>query len=181
MRDVSEALPLAVDMDGTLILTDMSWVSIKRVLMRRPWRIVSVLTKELAGKRAQWKRDLASRLSVDPGELKFHAEFLDWLTGEHAKGRYIMLATASDRIVAEKVAAHLGIFSDVIASDSKYNLRGQKKAEALVSRFGEGGFSYAGNSKHDIPVWDHAGQVIVVNPEKGLLDRVGNSANIVFE
>tara|TARA_B100000287_G_C20666046_1_gene791797 strand:- start:529 stop:1074 length:546 start_codon:yes stop_codon:yes gene_type:complete len=181
MRGVSEDLPLAVDMDGTLILTDMSWVSIKRVLMRRPWMIFSALTKELAGKRAQWKRDLAIRLNFDPGELKFHAEFLDWLTGEHAKGRYIMLATASDRIVAEKVAAHLGIFSDVIASDSKYNLRGQKKAEALVSRFGEGGFSYAGNSKHDIPVWDRAGQVIVVNPEKGLLDRVGDSANIVFE
>jgi len=181
MSDVTEGLPLAVDMDGTLILTDMSWVSIKRVLIRKPWMVPSVLSKEMMGKRAQWKRDLAIRLSFEPGELKFHEEFLDWLTGEHAKGRYILLATASDRIVAEKVAAYLGIFSDVIASDTKYNLRGQKKAEALVSRFGERGFAYAGNSKHDIPVWNHAGQVIVVNPEKGLLDRVGNSANIVFE
>jgi len=176
------ALKLVVfDMDGTLILTDMSWVSIKRVLLRMPWLIPGVLSNEMLGKRAQWKRDLAIRLNFDPSELEFHKEFLDWLTGEHAKGRYILLATASDRIVAEKVAAYLGIFSDVIASDTKYNLRGQKKAEALISRFGEGGFGYAGNSKHDIPVWEHSGQVIVVNPEKGLLDRVGDTANIVFE
>ena len=39
----------------------------------------------------------------------------------------------------------------------------------------------AGNSKHDIPVWEHCGQVIVVNAERGLLDKVGDSANLVFE
>ena len=60
-KQVSD-LPLAVDMDGTLILTDMSWVSIKRVLLRRPWIIPGMLVKELSGRRAQWKRDLAERL-----------------------------------------------------------------------------------------------------------------------
>ena len=45
-KQVSE-LPLAVDMDGTLILTDMSWVSIKRVLLRRPWIIPGMIAKEL--------------------------------------------------------------------------------------------------------------------------------------
>ena len=63
-KQVSE-LPLAVDMDGTLILTDMSWVSIKRVLLRRPWIIPGMIAKELTGRRAQWKRDLAERLVFD--------------------------------------------------------------------------------------------------------------------
>ena len=90
-------------------------------------------------------------------------------------------ATASDRIIAEQVAGHVGLFSDVMASDSSFNLRGEKKGEALASRFGEKAFSYAGNSKHDIPVWKYAGEVIVVNPERGLLDKVGDSADIIFE
>ena len=54
-------IPLAVDMDGTLILTDMSYISIKRVLLRKPWMIFGVLTKEVTNKRAQWKRDLAKK------------------------------------------------------------------------------------------------------------------------
>ena len=174
-------IPIAVDMDGTLILTDMSWVSIRRVILRRPWYVLGMLAKEFTGKRAQWKRDLAERLVFDPAELEYHEGFLDWLTGERAKGRTLILATASDRIIAEQVAGHVGLFSDVMASDSAFNLRGEKKAEALVSRFGEGGFAYAGNSKHDLPVWERAGGVIVVNPERGLLDRVGDTADIIFE
>ena len=180
MDEVSD-IPLAVDMDGTLILTDMSYISIRRVLLRRPWMIVSMLSKEFTNKRAQWKRDLAQKLVFDPAELEYHTAFLDWLTGEHARGRTLILATASDRIIAEQVAAHVGLFSDVMASDSNYNLRGKKKAEALIARYGDMKFGYAGNSHHDLPVWEHSGQIIVVNPEKNLLDKVNNDAHIVFE
>ena len=42
------------------------------------------------------------------------------------------------------------------------------------------GFGYAGNS-FDLPVWEKAGQVVVVNPDKGLLDRVGGDADVIFE
>ena len=140
-----------------------------------------MLTLEFSGKRAEWNRSLAEKLVFDPAGLSYHVEFLDWLTGEHAKGRELLLATASDRLIAEQVPGNDGLYSDVIATDRTFNLRGGKKAEALISRFGEGGFSYAGNSWHDIPVWDHAGEVIVVNPERGLLDRVWDSADIVFE
>ena len=181
MEQSGTALPIAVDMDGTLILTDMSWISIRRVILKRPWMIPGVLLNEFTGKRAQWKSDLAKRLVFDPAELTYHEEFLDWLTGEHARGRTLVLATASDGLIAEQIAGYVGLFSDVLASDRSFNLRGRKKAESLVSRFGEGGFAYAGNSKHDLPVWDMAGEGIVVNPERGLLDKVGDSADIVFE
>ena len=179
-NEVSD-LPLAVDMDGTLILSDMSRISAKRVLSRKPWLIPFVLLKELTGRRAEWKRDLGRLLIFNPSELDYHEGFLEWLTGEHARGRMIILATASDRIVAEQVAAHVGMFSDVMASDNDYNLRDRKKAEALVARFGDGGYGYAGNSHHDVAVWERASQVVVVNPDAGVLDRVGNSVDIVSE
>tara|TARA_B100000900_G_C20440129_1_gene658683 strand:+ start:292 stop:837 length:546 start_codon:yes stop_codon:yes gene_type:complete len=181
MKSKVSDVPLAVDMDGTLILSDMSVMSVRRVLTRRPWLIPSVLIKELRGRRAEWKRDLGRLLDFDPSELDYHEAFIEWLTGEHARGRTIILATASDRIVAEQVAAHVGMFSDVMASDNDYNLRDTKKAEALVARFGESGFGYAGNSHHDISVWNRSSQVIVVNPDSGVLDRLGDSVDIVFE
>jgi beta-phosphoglucomutase-like phosphatase (HAD superfamily) len=181
MGDAVSDMPLAVDMDGTLILSDMSWISIYKVIFRKPWLIPSVLFKELTGKRARWKRDLAEKLSFNPADLKYHEIFLEWITGEYARGRTLILATASDRIVAEQVAAHVGLFSDVMASDGDYNLRGQQKADSLIARFGEEKFGYAGNSHHDIDVWKHSGQVIVVNPENGLLDKIGDSADVIFE
>ena len=176
-----EDMPLAVDMDGTLILTDMSRVSAKRVFLRRPWMILLTIFLELTGQRAKWKKQLARKLVFDPAELTYHEAFVDWLTGEKARGRTIILATASDRTLAEIIAAHVGLFDDVMGSDGITNLRGKRKAEALIARFGEKKFGYAGNSKHDIPVWEHCGQVILVNAERGLLDKVGDSANLVFE
>ncbi len=175
MNEATQDIPLAVDMDGTLILTDMSWVSIRKVIFRKPWLILSLIRNEIGGRRAKWKRELASNLRFKPSELRYHDEFLDWLTGEHAKGREIILATASDRIVAEQVAGYVGLFSDVMASDGDFNLRGKKKAEALSSRFGEKGFAYAGNSVHDMDVWKISGEVIVVNPERGLLKKIENT------
>ena len=115
MGDAESDIPLAVDMDGTLILSDMSVISAKRVIGRRPWMILGVLFKEIIGRRAQWKRDLARRLDFNPSELDYHEVFLDWITAEHARGRKLLLATASDRLVAERVAAHVGLFSDVLA------------------------------------------------------------------
>ena len=60
------------------------------------WIIPGMIAKELTGRRAQWKRDLAERLVFDPSELEYHKEFLDWLTGQQAKGRTLALAPASD-------------------------------------------------------------------------------------
>ena len=175
MNVATQEIPLAVDMDGTLILSDMSWISIRKVILRKPWLLFTLIRNEVSGRRAKWKRVLASNLKFNPSELRYHTEFLDWLTGEHAKGREIILATASDRIVAEQIAGYVGLFSDVMASDGDFNLRGSKKAEALVSRFGEKGFGYAGNSIHDMDVWKVCGEVIVVNPERGLLKKIENT------
>ena len=117
MMEAPVEMPLAVDMDGTLILTDMSVMSAKRVFLRKPWTIFSTIFLELTGKRAKWKKKLARQLKFDPDELQFHEAFVDWLTGESARGRKLILATASDRLVAEIIAAHVGLFDDVMGSD----------------------------------------------------------------
>ena len=77
MIEAPVEMPLAVDLDGTLILTDMSALSAKRIFWRSPWMILGVLLDELAGRRAKWKQDLARRLVFDPAELAYHEAFLD--------------------------------------------------------------------------------------------------------
>ncbi|MDP6899816.1 MAG: haloacid dehalogenase-like hydrolase [Candidatus Thalassarchaeaceae archaeon] len=174
-------LPLAVDLDGTLILTDMSRVTIRRVVLPRPWLLPKLLWLEMTGRRAAWKRELGQRLKFDPAELSYHSTFLDWLKEQKATGREIILCTASEMCVAEKIATHVGLFDDVMASDGITNLRMEAKGEALAERYGKGNFAYAGNSSHDLKTWPYAGEVIVVNASRSTLNALGDRPSIVFE
>src|SRR6202008_1526811 len=87
--------------------------------------------------------------------------------------RKIILATASDREMARPVAEHLRLFDEILASDGKTNLRRENKRLALVQKFGERGFDYAGNSQDDLIVWRSARQAIVVNASQEVLREAG--------
>ena len=50
------------------------------------------------------------------------------------------------------VAAHLGIFEDVMASDGAVNLTGSHKLQHLEQRFAADGFDYIGNALPDLPL-----------------------------
>ena len=95
--------------------------------------------------------------------LPYNLPLLDWLKEQRAAGRRLILCTATDRSIADNIAAHLGVFDEVMASDGVTNLAGSNKAAALEARFGAHGFDYAGNSSADLAVWRRARRAIVVN------------------
>lgn len=154
-------LPLCVDLDGTLIASDTLYESLLGALRR--WDTVPRLLAWLVRGKAHVKARLAERGSVDPALLPYRPAVLEYLEGERKRGRKIVLVTAADRRIACEVAAHLGLFDDVIASDGKRNLKAAAKAEVLVQRFGEGGFSYAGDDVADLEVWRRAGGAVLVD------------------
>jgi 4-hydroxybenzoate polyprenyltransferase/phosphoserine phosphatase len=162
--------PLCVDLDGTLIKTDLVWESLVRLIKRNPIFVLIVPFWLLRG-RAYLKRQISQRVSVDAASLPYNQPFLEFLRAERGNGRKIYLVTACDSRLAQDVADHLGIFSELLGSDGKTNLRGKTKAAALVERFGRGGFDYAGNSTVDLPVWEQARQAIVVSPNSRLAAR----------
>jgi 4-hydroxybenzoate polyprenyltransferase len=155
------AIPLCVDLDGTLIHSDALLESMLRLVKRSPQRLVSCVWWLLRG-RAELKAQVASRVSLDPATLPYNREFLAWLRQEHAAGREIWLCTAANERLAAPIARYVGVFSGVIASDSRVNLAGQSKAERLVQHFGEGGFDYCGNEWRDLAVWRRARGAVLV-------------------
>ena len=167
------AVPLAVDLDGTLIRTDMMWESLARLLRRNPLAIFQILFWWTRG-RAWLKQKLAARVQVDPATLPYPERFLAWLRAEKLSGRKIILATASDLEMARPIASHVGLFDEVLASDGKTNLRSENKLRALSEKFGELGFDYAGNSTADFAVWRGARQAIVVNASPAVLRGAAN-------
>lgn len=127
----------------------------------------------LAQGKAVLKRRLASRTTFDAALLPYNETLLAWLKEQRGAGRRLVLCTASDRSIADAVAAHLGVFDDVLASDGATNLAGHRKADALAARYGEQGFDYAGNSGADLKVWRRARKAIVVNGARGLAGKAG--------
>ena len=171
-------VPLVVDMDGTLIHTDMTWESLSRLLRRNPLRALMSVLWLLRG-RAFYKQQLAARVRVDAATLPYHEPLLAWLKEQKRAGRKLVLATASDLEMARPVARHVGMFDEILTSDGRTNLRGVAKRRKLVELYGERGFDYAANSSVDLAVWPHARGAIVVNANKHLARRVARLTRIV--
>src|SRR5579862_916922 len=126
-------IPLVVDLDGTLIKTDLLWEHLTRLLRRNPFSVFQILFWWTRG-RAYLKQQLARQVQVDAASLPYNENFLDWLREQKSSGRKIILATASDFQMARPVADYVGIFDEVFASDGKTNLRSKNKLKLLVDK-----------------------------------------------
>ncbi len=149
------ALPLCVDLDGTLISTDTLFESLLACARIRPWLLLAVPFWLVRG-RPYLKQRLFEVAPLAGGELPFRPELLDYLRAARAAGRPVLLATAAHRNVTHAVVAHLDLFDDVIATSAGDNVTGARKAELLRERFGDRGFEYVGDSRADWQVWKAA-------------------------
>lgn len=157
-------VPLAVDLDGTLVSSDTLWETVLLLFKTNPLFLFLLPFWLLQGK-AAFKWNVAQRTTLDASRLPYRKEFLSFLLAEHASGRRLLLVTAAAEPVAKKIADELGIFSAVHASTAQVNLSAERKASLLKSYYGDKAFDYAGNSRDDIAVFAAAREAIVVAPD----------------
>jgi 4-hydroxybenzoate polyprenyltransferase/phosphoserine phosphatase len=172
------ALPLVVDLDGTLLRVDTLYELFVLGLFARP---VQTLLSLFALKNgiAAFKQCLSAVAQLDVESLPVHEELLAYVKQEAAAGREIHLATAAEQAVALRVAERFSIFRSVQGTDQNVNLKGPRKAERLKRLF-PGGFVYAGDSRADLPVWQSASAAIIVSTNPRLSAAV-QSAGIPVE
>lgn len=168
---LSSETVLCVDLDGTLVSTDTLWESFLALLRKNPLRLLFVPWWLLQGK-AFLKRQIAQRVELDVSQLPYRREVLEFLRHQRQHGRTLVLTTAADRAIAERVAHHTGLFADVLASDGRVNLSGPAKVKLLMDRYGSRGFDYIGNGAIDVHVWRHARQAFLISPSTKLLSTV---------
>jgi phosphoserine phosphatase len=134
--------PLYVDLDGTLIATDLLHESSLSLLRASPLTTLRLPAWLLRGK-AFVKRQIAERVTMDVSVLPYRSDVLDIIHHAREQGRKVVLATASDERLAALVARHLGLFDRVLASDGLANLSGERKLEAIRADAAGHPFSYA--------------------------------------
>lgn len=170
-------LPLCVDLDGSVLRTDLSMELLAGVFRTKPWRLFLLSLWALRG-RAYVKSQLGKEVPLDIPTLPIRKEVIEYLCRERKRGRQIILVTASPIALARLVAEELGIFDDVVGSSNTLNLKGENKADYLEKRFGLRGFEYLGDSVSDIAVWRRAARAHVVSDSKRFVDRVRSLAEV---
>ena len=173
-------IPLIVDLDGTLIRTDMLCESFLIAIRNNLLVILFVFFWIFYGRNfLKYKlAQYASNLDVDL--LPFNAELISWLKCEKKKSRVIILCTATHKIIADQIGMHLGLFNEIFSTNDNLNLSGRNKAKFLKKQFGLKGFDYIGNSFADINVWKIARYAYGVNISNFLAKYFQNKFKFKF-
>lgn len=162
--------PLVVDLDGTLIRSDLLVESLLLLAKKAPLRMLAA-TSWLARGRAYFKCRIAREVTLDVATLPYDRDLIAYLESEKQTGRELVLATGADDSVAKGVADHLGLFDRVFASDGRTNLSGETKRDRLVAEFQLYGFDYVGDGRRDRVVFAAARKAILVHPVRGLREN----------
>lgn len=159
--------PLCVDLDGTLVKCDTLIDSLVVLVRTRPAQLFAALRTLPRGK-AAFKACVTRQVTLDVAHLPYNRKVVQFLHEERRRGRELYLATGANQALAERVAAHLGIFHDVLGSSATNNLTGNRKLATLRARFGADGFDYIGNDIPDLPLLAAADVAMVANPSPRL-------------
>lgn len=159
-------IPLVLDLDHSLLQTDVlqeQAIAFARSKPLQLWKLFVALFKG----RAHLKRELAQTTDITVEHLPANEDLVAYAQAEHDRGRLIVLATASDFLIASKIALRFPFIDRIIASDGVTNLKGAAKARALSEAFPDG-FTYAGDSRADLHVWKVAQRAVLVGTGKSL-------------
>jgi 4-hydroxybenzoate polyprenyltransferase len=176
----ASTVPLCVDLDGTLVKTDLLVEGFFDLLKRKPLTLFLAPWWLLRGK-AYLKERIAEQVELNAELLPYNEALVALLKQERHKGRVLILVTAAHRRFANSVAAHLALFDKVHATESGTNLSAEKKRDALVAIYGRNGFDYVGNAPDDLPVWRAARDAWVVNASDSVRRKAASTAKVSVE
>lgn len=160
---VDVGVPIYVDLDGTLVRTDLLVESTLAMIRDNPISLLHLPFWLLRG-RAYLKEQIAKRARLRFDLMPYNKELIVHLSAEKEKGRMLVLATASDQGIAHGINRHLGLFDRVMGSDGARNLKGKHKLESILQTQQGRPFDYVGDSSADIPIFEAARIVTLVDP-----------------
>lgn len=164
--------PLVLDLDGTLLRTDLLLECALQFVRAQPLRVFLLVWWALHGI-AYLKHQLAERTELAIELLPVNEELAAYARVASANGREVIIATAANEILARKLCARFDFAGEALASSPTLNLKGRRKAEALANRFPDG-FVYAGDALADLHIWRTARLAIFAGGSARVFRRVAS-------
>jgi len=164
---IGDETALVVDLDRTLITGDVAMEACVTEAKRGFGALLVLLWTMIRGK-ARLKSLLARRAPVDPAALNYRPEVLELIAHARHQRRRVILASAAHWRNARRVAAHLGLFDEVIASGARHNAKGGAKLAAIRASLGNKPFDYVGDCGADRSIWREARVAYTVEAPTGM-------------
>jgi len=177
VRTIEKDIPLVVDLDGTFLNTDLLYESIILVIKRNPFYIFLIPIWLLKGK-VNLKEKLHQLVNLNFSLLPYNKNLLDFLRAEMGNGRQIVLATASLQSNALQIAKKFPMLFGEVYGTEMINLKGKKKLEFLLTKYGQFGYDYIGNSYADLPIFAESRHSFLVTDNKILASRTKKISNL---
>lgn len=169
--------PLVVDLDGTLLKSDLLFESIWKLIKSNPLYIFFIFFWLSKGK-SFLKYKVASKVDIDFSYMPFNESLIEFIK-KQKNSRKIILASASNEKYVKKVSDFLGFFNHFLASSKSLNLSKQTKVDELKKLLNNDKYIYVGNSSDDIPIWQSCGSAIFVNTPNKIKKKLENK-NVDF-
>lgn len=171
-RKVSSEI-LFVDLDGTLIKSDLFFEGFVRLLRNDPLKCLQIVILWLQSGRSVAKNELCKFIEPEFGEIPLNDVVVDYLKEQKKKRRRIVLATASDQTWAKKIYERFDFFTDLLASNREFNCKGEQKLEKMreyaKTHSKAETFEYLGNDYPDLDIWQYDDVTISVVSNDDLL------------
>ncbi len=171
---MNNSVPLCVDLDHTLVKTDLLHETFVNSVKKNPLNIIFTILWLFKG-RSYLKKKLFEISDVKIEDLPLNTEVAEFCKEESEKGRQVYLVSASSEKIIDQFLKKYSFFNDGWGSSESHNLKGKNKASFLVEKFGEKGFDYIGDSRADIPVWKSANNSLLVSYSSKGFDQVNFS------
>ena len=183
---------LCVDLDGTLVNTDMLWESFLFHLKKNPLVFFYAIFWLLFQGKSGLKRNLAKNFDFEPKLLPYNQQIISFIQEQKSKGYTVWLVSASYETIVKKIYEFLsdklfdgyyatGLSSSIGSTDKTdkniLNLASKNKSEFLDSIFGPAGYDYIGNSSADIKVWNSCDTAYIFCSRKQGLKYTGSVTN----
>lgn len=172
MRDKHFTI-LAVDLDETLLQTDLVWEALTELARHKPYLLLLVPFVLLGG-RARLKRWLDGHVQLDIAAIPVNQSVLDFARACKAEGKTVVLATAALDRWARAAAKTFGCFDAIIATD-KVNRTGKSKLAEIQRLCNGQAFAYIGDRGVDVPIWKAAHAAYIVGDPHRYTQRIGKA------
>lgn len=176
MENAEQKNVLCVDLDYTLISTDILAEQVIKFIKKNPLKLFIIFIWLFKSKQNLKKR-LYELTKNESSNLPYRKEVLDFLSNAKNNNHKIVLVTASLQPIAERVQSELNLFDEVYGSNNDHNLKGKNKAKFLAQKFGVKNFDYIGDSISDFPIWAVAQKAYLVSNSNLLNFLVKNKKN----
>ena len=100
------ASPLVVDLEGTLLRSDLLLETAVAFIRGRPWHLFQALVWFMRGK-AVLAEHLAEATDIDVSVLPYDPAVIERIAAARENGRAVVLATSSHQALAERIAGYL--------------------------------------------------------------------------